>query len=125
MVLINSEVSQKLHMTDHLTGKISLHSVHYDIIHVKASTGFSSEVDKMLIHASKAKSCPERNKCVMVLLDEMHIQVFDKHSRKMIGLGVQNQESFSLVLAKYTSFGQFLCYRPSASQTLSQQSRTY
>lgn len=85
---------------------------------MKASTGFSTEVDKMLIHASKAKSCPERNKYVMVFLDE-------KHSRKMIGLGVQNQESFSLVLAKYTSFGQFLCYRPSASQTLSQQSRTY
>lgn len=53
-----------------------------------ASTGFSSEVDDMLIQASSVKSCPERNKFVILLIDEMHIRqdlVFDKHSGKLIG----------------------------------------
>jgi hypothetical protein len=56
--------------------------------YVKASTGFSSEVDQMLINAAEMKSSPDRNKCVMLLIDEMHIRqdlVFDKHSGKMIG----------------------------------------
>ena len=50
-----------------------------------ASTGFSSEVDKMLFEAAKVASCPERAKYhyVILLLDEMHI--FDKHTGAMIG----------------------------------------
>ena len=42
----------------------------------------------MLIHAAKVDSCPEREKNVILLLDEMHIRediVFDKHSGAMIG----------------------------------------
>ena len=42
----------------------------------------------MLISAAKVHSCPEREKCVIMLLDEMHIRqdlVFDKHSGEMIG----------------------------------------
>ena len=55
--------------------------------YVEASTGFSSEVDKMLIQVAKVNTCPE---CEMnvILLDEMHIRediVFDKHSGAMIG----------------------------------------
>jgi len=49
------------------------------------SLAFSADVDKM---ASKANSCPEREKCVLILLDEMHIRqqlVFDKHSGSIIG----------------------------------------
>ena len=56
--------------------------------YVKASCGFSSEVDDMLISASQVKKCPEREKYVVLLLDEMHIRedlIFDKHSGKMIG----------------------------------------
>ena len=56
--------------------------------YVEASTGFSSEVDKMLIQAAKVDTCPEREKNVILLLDEMHIRediVFDKHSGAMIG----------------------------------------
>ena len=36
--------------------------------------GFSSYVDQMLIEASKVESCPEREKHVIILLDEMHIR---------------------------------------------------
>ena len=57
--------------------------------YVEACTGFSSEVDQMLIKASKVESCcPEREKCVILLLDEMHIRedlVFDKHTGAIIG----------------------------------------
>lgn len=56
--------------------------------YVAASTGFSSEVDQMLICASSVKTCPDRDKCVLILIDEMHIRedlVFDKHSGKLIG----------------------------------------
>ena len=58
---------------------------------------FSSEVDEMLMKAADVISCPERDKCVVLLLDEMHIQqdiVFDKHTGEMIGfanLGDINQ----------------------------------
>ena len=56
--------------------------------YAKASIGFSKEVDEMLIDASGVKTCPERNKQVILLLDEMHIRedlVFDKHSGRLIG----------------------------------------
>lgn len=56
--------------------------------YIKASTGFSAEVDKMLISTAKLDTCPPRNKCVLLLLDEMYIRqdlVFDKHSGEMIG----------------------------------------
>lgn len=56
--------------------------------YVKACTGFSSEVDDMLRKAADIDSCPERDKCVNLLLDEMHIRqdlVFDKHTGQMIG----------------------------------------
>lgn len=55
---------------------------------VKTCTGFSDEVDEMLADAAKVKTCPERDKLVILLLDEMHIRedlVFDKHSGEMIG----------------------------------------
>lgn len=56
--------------------------------YVDVKPGFSSEVDKLLIKASKVGSCPERDKCVLILLDEMHIReqlVFDKLSTTIIG----------------------------------------
>ncbi len=42
----------------------------------------------MLIKATKLESCPERDKYVILLLDEMHIRqdiVYDKHTGAMIG----------------------------------------
>ena len=45
-------------------------------------------MDEMLVNAANLTSCPEREKYVLLLLDEMHIQqdlVFDKHSGEMIG----------------------------------------
>ena len=66
--------------------KLPLQRTLRDYTHyVKASTGFSSEVDGMLV---KAATCPEREKWVILLLDKMHIRedlVFDKHTGAMIG----------------------------------------
>eukprot|EP00731_Ephydatia_muelleri_P032133 Em0023g640a len=56
--------------------------------YTKASLGFSSEADQMLIDAVKPDRCPEREKHIFLLLDEMHIRddlVFDKHSGNLIG----------------------------------------
>ena len=41
--------------------------------YVTACMGFSSKMDEMLIKAAKVDTCPERKKCVLLLLDEMHI----------------------------------------------------
>ena len=56
--------------------------------HTEAAPGFSSEVDSMLIKATEVDTCCERNKCVLLLLDEMHIRedlVYDKHSGELVG----------------------------------------
>jgi len=56
--------------------------------YVEAKVGFSSDVDKMLINAAKVKTCFNREKCVILLLDEMHIReqlIFDKHSAAITG----------------------------------------
>ena len=42
----------------------------------------------MLVNAANLTSCPEREKYVILLLDEMHIRqdiAFDKHTGEMIG----------------------------------------
>ena len=42
----------------------------------------------MLMEAAEVKTCAERNKCVVLLLDEMHVRedlVYDKHEGKLIG----------------------------------------
>ena len=56
--------------------------------HIKASVCFSSDVDDMLKDVAEVSTCPERNKCVILLVDEMHIRedlVFDRHTGKLIG----------------------------------------
>lgn len=48
-----------------------------------ASNGFSSEVDRQLMDTAKIGVCPEREKYIVVLMDEMHIKeslVFNKHT---------------------------------------------
>ena len=57
---------------------------------VKAKPGFSHDVDDQLMLAAKIdnETCPEWQKLVVLLLDEMNIKeslVYDKHSGSMIG----------------------------------------
>ena len=42
--------------------------------HTEAALGFSSQVDSMLMKAIGIATCPERNKCILLLLDEMHVR---------------------------------------------------
>ena len=51
--------------------------------HTKATVGFSKEVDKQLQVAAKLSSCPEREKCVTIIMDETHLcedLAYDKHT---------------------------------------------
>ena len=51
--------------------------------YIKVATGFSREVDQMLVCAVKVGSCLQREKYVILLVDEMHIcedLVYDKHT---------------------------------------------
>ena len=53
-----------------------------DYTHYAAVTsGFSMDVDRQLIDAAQIGSCDERKKCVVLLMDEVHIKedlVYDK-----------------------------------------------
>ena len=67
-------------------------NIHSEIIlipvYAKASTGFSSDVDQMLMKAGHIESCPIRDTHFLLLLDDIHIKedvVFDNHSGKLIG----------------------------------------
>jgi len=49
--------------------------------YAKATSGFSTDVDCQLISAAEVTVCPDWKKCVVVLMDEMHIRedlVYDK-----------------------------------------------
>ena len=55
---------------------------------VKASAGFSVEVDRQLMQAARLTTCHGWQKLVVLLLDEMHVRedlVYNKHTGKMIG----------------------------------------
>ena len=55
---------------------------------VRASAGYSSDVDLQLIRAANILSCPEWHKFVILLIDEMYIRedlVYNKHSGRLIG----------------------------------------
>lgn len=56
--------------------------------HIKAATGYSDEVDDMLMKTAKIDELEDYQKCVLVLMDEMHVKdglVYDKHSGHVIG----------------------------------------
>ena len=56
--------------------------------YIEAKCGFFVQVDCMLQKTAKVDSCPERDKCVILLLDEMYIKedlVYNKHSGEMVG----------------------------------------
>ena len=42
--------------------------------HTKAVVGFSKEVDEHLMITAKLLTCSEREKCVLLILDEMHLK---------------------------------------------------
>lgn len=55
---------------------------------VKASAGFSVDVDRQLIQAMSLETCKPWQKLVVLLLDEMHIReglVFEKSTGRLIG----------------------------------------
>ena len=50
--------------------------------------GFSDEVDKQFMEIADISSLSEYQKCVIIILDEMHIKeglVYDKHSGALVG----------------------------------------
>ena len=56
--------------------------------HVKATNGFSAEVDMQLCQVANLKSSTAIDQYVILLLDEMHIKeslVYDKHTGDLIG----------------------------------------
>ena len=56
--------------------------------YIEAKCGFSVQVDCMLQKTAKNHSCPERDKCVILLVEEMYIKedlVYNKHSGEMVG----------------------------------------
>ena len=55
--------------------------------YVKTSVGFSYDVDQMLRNAANVETCPEREKYVVMLIDEMYVRedlVFDRYSGQFI-----------------------------------------
>ena len=56
--------------------------------HLEAGPGFSADVDGQLTHSAAINTLKEWQKCVILLLDEMHIKenlVYDKLSGNLIG----------------------------------------
>ena len=55
---------------------------------MKATTGFSTEVDKQLMQAANVGVCPKWQMLVVLLMDEMYIRaglVYKKHSGEIVG----------------------------------------
>ena len=83
--------SQGAYETLHQSNCVSLPSqrtLHDYTHHIKPTIGYSAGVDSQLYRAAKLDQCEEREKYVILLLDEMHIRqnlVFDKHSGELIG----------------------------------------
>jgi hypothetical protein len=64
----------------HLPSQRTLRDYTY---YTEAKPGFSVTVDNQLREMAKLDSCPEREKYIILLMDEMHIRddiVFDKHT---------------------------------------------
>ena len=51
--------------------------------YTQSCSGFSVSVDQQLMDLAKIDSCPERDKYVVIIMDEMHVReniVYDKHT---------------------------------------------
>ena len=54
--------------------------------YTKAAVGFANDVDQQLKGAAKLLSCSEKDKCVIIIMDEMHLRqnlTYDKHTGKL------------------------------------------
>ena len=54
--------------------------------YTKAAVGFANDVDQQLKEAAKLLSCSEKDKCVIIIMDEMHLRqnlTYDKHTGKL------------------------------------------
>ena len=75
----------------------------------------------MLKSASKVDTCPEREKCTILLIDQMHIRedvVYDKHSGELIGF--TNMANISNSLAQLErSMSESNEYGPSLAKSMS------
>ena len=64
--------------------------------------GFSAEVDRQLMEDAKLRGCAEHEKCVILVIDEVHIKediVFDKRKGTLLGftsLGDMNNKLMGL-----------------------------
>ena len=69
--------------------------------HTKAIVGFSKEVDSQIVAAANLYTCEEREKYVLLIMDEMHIRedlVYDKQT------GNQFSTSYSFHIPNYLLF---------------------
>ena len=88
------KVREVLHLPSHRTLRDYTH-------YCTGNPGFSTAVDEQLMSAAGIDSLAEWQKCVFILIDEMHIKenlVYDKHSGSVIGftnLGDINNELLS------------------------------
>ena len=60
------------------------HYTHY----TSTMVGFSDKVDQQLMAAANISSLSQHEKCVSIIMDEMHIReglVYDKHSGALLG----------------------------------------
>lgn len=71
---------------------------------VKASAGFSSEVDHQLLKAAKLESSQKHHTPIALLIDEMTIKedlVYDKHSGKVVGfINLDDDDMGEIILGK-------------------------
>ena len=91
--------------------------------YIKAATGFSAEVDKQLMQAASMKTCKEWEKCMILLIDEMHIKedlIYDKHSGALIGFANLGEINTHLL-----HFEHSLSQGDSASQPLAKTMLTF
>ena len=74
--------------------------------HIQPSPGFSAEVDTQLYEAAKLEQCREREKFMVLLLDEMHVKedlVYDKHTGELIGFTNLGDINFHLLALERSS----------------------
>ena len=79
----------------------------YTYYTLKLLTGFTSEIDKQLMEAARINSCPEREKYVAVIIDEMHIKediMYDKHTGKFNQFFTLNSSNKLLISGSVIGF---------------------
>lgn len=79
--------------------------------YIKASTGFSDDVDLQLAQAANTEHCAEHEKYVAIIFDEMYIKedlVYNKHTNALVGFANLGDINTHLL-----AFEESLCTSPS------------